>query len=665
MTFERPAFLFAAVLGLIPFVLVLARYVRARRRFFPAAWLAFGDDRLPLTRLKGRQLRIAGVQSVLLVLLVLAFSGPVVQLRVQDSPERRKGRLVVIVDIGPRTAGSRDGEPLLLRARDAFLHRLEREPPDRLVWLWACPSDPVAPVWVSAGDIRRNTVPWWTSHWERCRWSVELPRLSAYLSDDDEVVVLSSSFRGEHVPSGMPSAGCRETEVVDLGRASSNVGLVEVFERQGRVVALVENQSDAMAEGTLDVRCAKGPSAVSYSIEPFGLAEVQVAHADDLGEGVCHFELSEDGFPGDNSWWLTVQSLGESRILVVDGSRGGEGGRMSSSFLIKAIRAGVRGVRVVEIGVPQLSLEYLAGTDLLVLLDPVELPEYMQRGIRDYLVGGGALWLLAGPNLEGWQSDGELLPGLEVRGCISVREHPFHVAWFDAEDDVWGILSEVAPEVLEGWVHHRHYAVSAMGSGTRVSASFDDEVPFVLRLPMGRGSVVIWTAGPLEDNSVLALHPLFPVMTVRTVEALIGGGHRLVHAAVCEVGSVCPLAEEEVHRQMERIILTDGPLRVHDSGELFCARPGVVMSEMYTAGRRPLIACRSRNPWSLASSSGTEEEMSPNTPEPAAEATSAGGSTTEIGWILVLLALLLAGGEVSMVAGRYLSRQSASGAAGR
>lgn len=665
MNFERPAFLFAALLGVIPFVLVLARYVRARRRFFPAAWLAFGDDRLPLTRLRGKQLRIAALQSVMVLLAVVAFSGPTVPMGVQEPAERSKGRLVVVVDIGPGTAGVSDGVPLLIRARDVFLERLSRQPEDRLVGLVSCPSDEAGPQWISAGEWRQKSVPWWTSHWERCRWSDELSRLSAHVSDDDEVVVISSLSRGSSVPSGVLSVGFREMEVVDPGPAGANVALLEVTERQGRVVALLENHSDVSAEGRILVRCTDGPGEVPYSVEPFGVAEVDVALANDLGDGVCHFELSEDGFPGDNSWWSTVQPSGESRILVVDGSRGGEGGRMSSSFLIKAIRAGVRDVRVVEIGVPQLSLEYLADTDLLVLLDPVELAEYVQRGIRNYLVGGGALWLLAGSNLEGWQSNGELLPGLEVRGCVSVREHPFHVAWFDEEDEVWGILGDVAPDVLEKWVHHRHHAVSVMGSGTRVSAAFDDEVPFVLQLAVGQGSVVVWTAGPMGDNAVLALHPLFPVMTVRTVESLIGGGHRLIHANVCEVGSVCPLAEKELHEQMERIVMTDGPMRVHDSGQLFCARPGVVMSEMYTAGRRPIVACRSRNPWSSAASSGLDEETLPTPPDGESEVLATHRSSWDMAWILVLLALLVAGGEVSLVASRYLFSRSASGAAGR
>lgn len=657
MALHSPWLLLVALLGFLPFLFYLSRYVRAEKKTFPAALLVFEKDRKPLRRLRGRQLVIAVLQGVFLAFLALAFARPSV-LKDGDFPwQAQVPRTLIIVDTGRETIALVDGRTLLDEAQARLRQDLSLDPSEAQYALLSCPADPGKPLeWGDAAELL-GQVDNLVSGPGHCKPRMLLESSKMALKQGDGVRIYSVQPPGDMAADSSRSgdAGILQKWTA-LGPADPNLALVDVKEDVDRdaIEVILENQSEFPVVTELDCRCSHSARAIPVNVPPMALTRVALGSPDEFGEGSCSLLLPPDGFGGDNLWWFAISQASAPTLLLVDGSRNQPAGEGAAQHLKDALRSGGWEGRILQMGPSEFSLEFLASTDLLVLVDPLPLPGYLLRGIRDYLSAGGHVWLLAGPNMEAWPRDNELLPGVEIRGCSSVAEHPFRIDWFLRKDPVFGLLADIEEEVIETWTHLRHEALLLPRLAVDVSSRFDDGAPFASVIKVGSGRLLIWSALPSADNGSMALHPLFPLIARKTLEAFLPSMPRLVLPQVCEIGAVCPVGDDQQDEEDLQEPGTQGPVEVTPGGEMLCSGVGV-LAPKGLRGPGVRVLCRSSNPLRGQESSQQMEEPESVPVFPASDDEDALRADLALPALFVALLLLLA--EAALVAGRYLPRR--------
>lgn len=600
MTFEAPIYLLALVLAAVPAGLYLSRYLKSRREMFPAAVFLYSRDMTPLRRLRGRQIGVAFLRMAIAILLALAFAGPMTGDPKIGGAYGSGERIVLVLDRSASMSAQGDSRAgtLFGDAVQLALEIVEENPAARFS-VRVCPaSGPARSTWLGA-DRARDELESLEHGFGRCRLHRNVRTTLAKLPAPAKLYVFSDL--AESGPEGAALADlAREAAAVRLvpvgepGAADrGNLSLSGVAVRGGSVTAVVENPGLLAGKVVVTVQCGDWSGEVEAELDPAQVSVVLPLPAEGSFSGTCHAFLPEDVLALDNSVAFDVRSGEKPQVLIVDGNPSGVHAGGPAYFISNAIRAAGDDYTVVRLAAPEFSYARLASAGVLVLVDPLPMPRYLEQAVRDFVTKGGRLWLLAGSNVATWKPENALLSGVQLRECVTVPEHPFRIEWIDKGAPSIAPLAALPMSQVGSWTSTRHTAASIGESGGRdVSASefapvvspqtqsvlarFSDGVPAFSLLRLGSGEVAIWALAPDDTNGNFAIHPLFPVQVAATVRGLLPPMRRVSAPPECVVGARCKVAQPGEKRKLFEAATPAGSRRAiaGQSGEVHCAAPG-------------------------------------------------------------------------------------------
>jgi hypothetical protein len=282
--------------------------------------------------------------------------------------------------------------------------------------------------------------------------------------------------------------------------------------------------SGASASAPLDIYVPPGQSRVAVLSLPPG--------ATDLDRIV----LTGDEEAFDNTVFVVPPETAHATVLYL-GPEPETDTREPLFFLRRAFQETRRQAVHVLARPPTVALreDELAAASLVVVTAPVSEP--VAAALREG-VGQGKVLLCAPTSVAAATSLGPILGG----GTLAVEEGTF---------SNYGMLGEIsfshplfAPFAdarysdftkVRFW-KHRRFAANAV-PGASVLARFDNGAPAIFETALGRGRVIVWTAGWQPADSQLALSSKFVPLLYSLLEL---AGARLATAPGCTVGDTLP-----------------------------------------------------------------------------------------------------------------------------
>jgi len=594
MTLERPEFLLALILVALPAATYLSRYVRSRKEPFPAASFLFGRDTRPLDRLRSKQILVTLIRVCLVALLVVAFARPVSESDSSAPADTGPERAIILLDVSASMSAGKDARTAFAAARAGAAEYVSGVGESALFEVHLCPSvGPAATQWLSR-DLALARLASARQGWGDCQLTRTLERLLAAAYTSARIVVFSDfsgDERDQRSLDRLVGSGHR-LELVDVGSRGDNLGLSSPLVKAGRLSVVVEShQAGGAGPVPLTLKCGDLVEQREAKLEGRRREVVEVSLGRDLPGGTCSLSLPQDAYTEDNTVWFEVVRSRATRVVLVEGAETGGAAGGPAFFVAAAIRAARENVAVITLGQPEFSFGELAMADVLVLIDPLPMPPYLERGIARFVETGGRLWLLAGSNLAYWKPDSQLLPGAQYRSCVTVEEQPFRVEWMDREDKWLAGMSEVTDAAISGWASLRHTAVSLPGPGARVLARFSDGVPAFVRLPLEAGGgkdVLLWSIVPDSANGNFAFHPLFPIAVASFADRFTAPALATTLPAICSAGRKCTLPGEPGAPVAFKGGMS-GKERLHSTsaGDVVCREPGPYFTS--SGGVRKLV----------------------------------------------------------------------------
>jgi hypothetical protein len=373
----------------------------------------------------------------------------------------------------------------------------------------------------------------------------------------------------------------------------NNRAVAGIWPEPGGVGLLVEATAGSAPASEAALRCPDYEATIPVPAITSAGVTVAVPVPADLSPGLCEVTLADDALALDNNGWFDAGSPMPTTVLIVDGSPGHSVVASPGGFLTASLRSGKAPVRLVHLAQTEFSYDSLRLADLLVLIDPRPLPEYLEKGLVEFMARGGQVWLFAGDAMAEWASDNLVLPGLQSRRCVALPEQPFRLTWTSPDDPAIAAIEELPQASVQLWNHVRHTALTFLGREVAVLARFDDGVPMVVRVPFARGELLLWSLVPAVDNGNFALHPAFPL----TIQSLFA---KLAHPAAdirvpptCSVGRPCDSLKwaggtEELQAEGG---VTSRQVNLSAREEFLCPEPGPYF-EAGPGGRRLAFVCR-------------------------------------------------------------------------
>lgn len=661
MTLARPEFLLALILVALPAATYLSRYVRSRKEPFPAASFLFGRDTRPLDRLRSKQILVTLIRVCLVALLVVAFAQPVSESDSGAPNHAGPERAVILLDVSASMSAESEGASAFELVTARAEEYISGVGPSALFEVHLCPAAvPEDPQWLSR-DLALARLASARQGWGECRLTRTLAKIISSTHTGAQIVVFSD-FTGderEQLSLDRLLQSDHSLELVDVRRPGYNRGLTDPTVGEGHLFVVVELDSAGNAGPVpLTLRCGDLVEQREAELKGRGTEMVEVPLGRELPAGLCSLSLPPDVYAEDNTIWFEIVRSQAIRVLLVEGAETGGATGGPAFFVASAIRAARENVAVITLGQPEFSFGELAMADVLVLLDPLPMPPYLERGIARFVETGGRLWVMAGSNLANWKPDSLLLPGAQYRPCATVAEQPFRIEWMDRRDRWLEGMSEVSDAAISGWASLRHTAVSLPGPGARVLARFSDGVPAFVRLPLEAGGgrdVLLWSLVPDGSNGNFAFHPLFPIAVASFADRFTSPALATRLPARCVAGRKCTLTGEPGDP-----VAFDGGLsgkeRLHSTraGDVVCREPGPYFATGDGA-RRLVFTCLANNrerhlrPLDLA-------ELASVAAEPALESAAVPGRSFAHLFLAAVVLLLLF--ELVLILGRRPSSRA-------
>jgi hypothetical protein len=670
MTFERPWYLLALLLALVPAGLVLSRYVSSKRTLFPAASYLFRQDRRPLARLRSRQILTSLIRMAIVGCLAIGFAGPMLSVgEGGKSGSRRPPHFLLMIDVGAGMAAAEPGESSLMeKGRKLLLERVAAFPDDAVVGLLACPGE-AGGQWLTKGQALESirTLP---HGWGECRPSQTLAGAERLLSAASALLVVTrAQRRAEEIRKAAPN-GLRSTaeiEVLPVPAKVSNLALAGLTRQGDSLLALVQNHSGHEARARLRLVCREALREDVLEVPPGATSTWQLTLDSSLPDGLCSVAVQDDQFPPDDSAWFELERRAQTTVMLVEGTPTADWGSAPSALLGAAIKASGKAIRLVRLAQQELSYSSLMLADILVFLDPQTMPSYLEQGLLDFVRNGGKAWFLVGDNMTRWPADNLLLPGATFRTCAAVEEHPFRLEWLDRSDPSLRLLSGLPEAALATWTSLRHAAVTFVQAGAQVIARFGDSVPAMLRIRSGSGQIVLWSLVPDDRNGVFPFHPLFPLTVASLLADLVPPPAVIRTVPECPAGRPCKVTGEDPGSTAPQSFrpgttyqswtVAEAQVAGSLSGEIVCPVPGPYFS-VERGARRLAFACVVPEPERVFDQGATEEARSAGE---TAGKTSPRAPYRSAGPYLLLAALLLIFAELWLVSGRRPAVHQSSG----
>jgi len=595
MSFDRPEYLLALILAVFPAAMALSHYVRSRRASFPAVWFLFGRDRKPLARLRLRQLLTTLVRVGLLSAIVLAFSEPHSGLGGPSVGLESAPRLLLLVDVSASMATSDGTATMLEEAQRIAAERIGELPDKGRAAVIECPGPaPRRIPWLTRPTALRflDNV---SQGFGQCQPGRVLADLLPQLPPRTHVLWLTDlAAAPEEVAAlsrlSLPS-GRFETIRVSPEPPAANLALVELEPQRNGMTALVANFGGD-ASGELALTCTDRTETFRFEAPAGRISAVAMVPSDLMPAGICSVSLPPDALEVDNTLWVEFQRRDRLNVVLVDGSPAAGTALSPSFFLAAAMKSSGEPVATFRLSQPEFSFDTAKVADMLVLVDPQPMPSYLEQRLAEFVRGGGRLWLFAGSQTARWNPDNQLLPGALFRPCVAVTEHPFLVGWYDRAEPTLDFLRQAGDSLIGTWTSLRHVAPAVPSRSARVLARFGDQVPALLRIPSGKGEILLWSLVPEADNGDFAYHPLFPLAVTAFLKEALPPSQAWRLPPSCGIGKKCrPLPPSDSARRYEAGDAPEIFLNATAAGEIQCIRPGPYVS-VGKAGRELAFSCR-------------------------------------------------------------------------
>ncbi len=169
----------------------------------------------------------------------------------------------------------------------------------------------------------------------------------------------------------------------------------------------------------------------------------------------------------------------------------------------------------------QINAESLDGAALLILLDVASMPAEALDAVNSYVARGGTVILAPGPDADHErfnQSFAGLAPMLiDAPGSGPIDPERYEHCYVETGDDpFWIDLESAGGANLGSPRFYNHYRTmpDSLAEGARVLLSLTDNSPLLAERRIGRGYVLLWTAGFGSDWHSMSVHAGFPVMLI-------------------------------------------------------------------------------------------------------------------------------------------------------
>lgn len=170
----------------------------------------------------------------------------------------------------------------------------------------------------------------------------------------------------------------------------------------------------------------------------------------------------------------------------------------------------------------QLNAEQLAAADFVILMDVAEIGAENGDALRAYVQRGGTVLLAPGPDADPARfnrSFGLLSPAvLDAPRVKAINPEQYEQCYVEAgEDPLLRELEAADGANLGSPRFYNNYRIQpdSLAEGARVLLSLTDSSPLLLDRTVGRGRVLLWTAGLGGEWHSMVVHPGYPVMLVR------------------------------------------------------------------------------------------------------------------------------------------------------
>jgi hypothetical protein len=313
---------------------------------------------------------------------------------------------------------------------------------------------------------------------------------------------------------GVPGGGILDVELPARALRSGEAATLTATVLAERAQQPVSLELDDRRVGEALVAEAGGPRTV-----PFSLAVP--------GPGRYHGAVRKesDRFPADDVRPFVIEVPARLEILLVHGEDRDALGRGGWRFLQRALAPGndpQSPFRVRDRARGEFADGDLASADMLILVDTGALGRHELDAVRTWLVGGGAVLVLAGDPTQASDLETSLLPLLGLRGGAAFRTRD--VA--DAErarivDPGHPILADLGADALAtlGEATWKRYFAVAEGDA-RVLLAAAGGAPLLCEGEAGAGRWALMPFDLVPEATDLATNPVFLPLVQRLVATL-------------------------------------------------------------------------------------------------------------------------------------------------
>jgi hypothetical protein len=611
MSFLYPLFLAGVAAIAVPIVLhMIRRHTRARVTF---SSLMFLHTTMPRFKSRSRleHIPLLILRCLIVCLLAFAFARPFLVRPATVGEAQPGGRIALLID----TSASMRRAGVWARAIDEAKSILaDAGPADRLCVMsfdqttrtligfeqWAT-MDPAQRAAIAAQSVSGLSPSW------------------ASTDLGHALVAAAEAIEDDEVNDGQQGAGVRRVVLVSDLQQGSNLDALAAYEWPERTELMAKTiacqgttnaslqwimNRNALAlsgSGPLGIRVTNSPDADRDRFQlrwgdsqqtqvyvPAGQSIVLHPPADPNRQAVTRLVLSGDDLDFDNVLYLAPQPQRKIGILYI-GNDDPNNTREMLYYLRRAFGtdSALAASVIHHLGNEVISTADVESTRMIVVTDAIN-PRNLAP-LRQYVESGGILLLV--------------VKSVETAGVLSALAGTERLPCREADAGKYAMLDriELGHPLLKPFsdprfgdftrIHFwKHRCVNAADCpGARVLAWFDNNDPAWLEVPIGRGSLLVWTSGWQPSDSDLALSSKFVPLLYSALEY---GGAFTGYQPQYFVGDPVPIPEQavsasanvEIRRPDDSVVHLDASQRTFTQTDL----PGIYI--VTSSGRNQIFA---------------------------------------------------------------------------
>ncbi|HWM85747.1 MAG TPA: BatA domain-containing protein [Kofleriaceae bacterium] len=557
MDFLAPLMLVGIIGVALPIVIHLIGRRRARRVRFAAIDFLFGSDKKVRRRLRLRELLLLGARILACVAVPLALAKPYTACQARGPlVPRGPQAAVLIIDNSFGSNYTIKEETLLGRSLEKARLILQQLGPEAEVAVLVTAEGAEPPSELSRDHLRlRDRIRAIEAAARPADLTAALRRAGQLLDGSSQVtrsVYLLGAPTATAIRSGespWPAGAAPQLHLVDPadGQELDNLAVtgvtVEPDPESGargiRVTADVANFSARPArEKSIALRI--GNRVVSrglVTVDPGQTQRKRFAASLPPGTRAAELvvELAPDRLAIDDRRYALAERRAELRILLVNGDPRTVRYEDELFYLAAALRPGDRsdsGAVLTAVTSDELPDQRLEEIDVVVLANVPALPRPIVTRLRQWVEGGGGLWLTAGDNVEVKEYEERMAPLLpqNLSGAVDLVHgarggervgRALRLAKLEVDHPIFSVFPADAPGLREaGFSRIVLLGPTTDVSSRRVLARYDNGTAALVQAEVGKGRLLLWTSTIDRDWNDLPIHPGFVPFVQQAVRHL-------------------------------------------------------------------------------------------------------------------------------------------------